>query len=319
MSNVKTATPHKNSPIGAARPIEGVISPNLTPFNADLSIAEDLYVAHAKALLANGCAGLAPFGTTGEATSVGIEERKRLLARLIKAGISPDKLLLGAGLPSAPDSADLIKHALDLGCTRVMVLPPFYYKGVSDQGIFDYYDYLIRTVNDERLRLYLYHIPQMAQVGYSLDLVGRLIKAFPGIIVGIKDSSGDWENTSFLLNSFKGFHVYPGSELPMLKALRLGAPGIITATANINARALGDVYLQRNAAHAEALQDSVNALRKLVQSHAPIPAMKALLALASGDKRWANVRPPLVAMEAKAATELAARLKAELGFDLAAN
>lgn len=317
MSGITIAPPLKNAPVESSGPIHGVIAPNLTPFNADLSIASELYVAHAKALIAKGCGGLAPFGTTGEATSVGIEERKNLLARLIEAGIDPSKLLPGTGLPSAPDTAALTKHALDLGCARAMIVPPFYYKGVSDQGIFDYYDYLIRTVNDDRLRIYLYHIPQLSQVGFSLELVGRLLKAFPGVIAGIKDSSGDWANTRGLLTSFDGFHVYPGNELLMLQAVRLGAPGVITATANINSRAIAKVYDERETANAEALQDAVSDLRKLVQSYAPIPAMKALLALATGDQRWTNLRPPLVAMDVNAAKALASRLKAELGVDLA--
>jgi 4-hydroxy-tetrahydrodipicolinate synthase len=223
--------------MGDLQLLRGVLAPNLTPFEDDGRIAETLYVEHARRLLDEGCAGLVPFGTTGEAASVGIEERIRLLDRLVESGIPASRLLPGTGLTSLPDAVRLTQHATALGCAGVLVLPPFYYKVVSDEGLFAYFARLIEGVDDPALRVVLYHIPQVAGVGFSVPLVRRLREAFPETVVGIKDSSGDWANTSALLG-IDGLAVYPGTELLLPRALIAGSPGCITATANVNAPAL---------------------------------------------------------------------------------
>jgi len=297
-----------------------VIAPTLTPFNDDLSIAEDLYLAHAKRCLADGCVGLAPFGTTSEALSVGIEERMDMLEKLVGAGISPAKLIPGTGLTNLPDTIRLTKHAVELGCAGAMTLPPFYFKGVPDQGLHDYFRHLIEGVADDRLKIYLYHIPQVSGVGIPVPLVRRLHEDFPGVVVGIKDSSGNWENTSGLLG-IEGLVVYPGSELPLIEALDLGATGCISATANINASGIGEVirtYDSGNRDGAVKLQETVKKFRLTVQGYAPIPAMKRLMALASGDARWANTRPPLLAASVAEGQALADQLAGDFGFRLAA-
>ncbi len=240
-----------------------------------------------------------------------------MLEKLVDSGIDPDRLLPGTGVANAPDTISLTRHALSLGCVKAMILPPFYFKGVTDQGIFDYYDYLIRTIADDRLRIYLYHIPQLSQVGFSLEVIGRLRAAHPEVIAGIKDSSGDWSNTKAILETFPGLHVYPGNELPLLEGLQLGSAGCITATANINSQAIAEVIGKSGNAEAQRLQDGINGLRKLVQSYAPIPAMKGLFALASGDRRWNNVRPPLVSKSEVETRALAAKLDSEIGFRMA--
>lgn len=272
----------------------GILAPNLTPFEDDGRIAEALYVAHAEHLLAQGCAGLIPFGTTGEAASVGLEERMRVLDRLVAAGVPASRLIPGTGLTSLPDTVYLTRHAAELGCAGVLVLPPFYFKSVSDEGLFAYFARLVETVGHPALRVVLYHIPQVAGVGLSVPLVRRLREAFPETVVGIKDSSGDGANTSALLE-IGGLTVYPGTELLLPQALAAGSPGCITATANVNAPAL--VRLARlvhdDPGAADTAFEDVRRVRLAVQAYPPIPAMKALLARRTGDARWRNVRPPL--------------------------
>jgi 4-hydroxy-tetrahydrodipicolinate synthase len=291
--------------------VTGLIAPNLTPFNTDLSIAMDLYVDHAKNLLANGCSAIAPFGTTGEALSIGMDERMAVLEALIDAGIDPQRIIPGTGLTSMADTAKLSRHAIDLGCAGVMTLPPFYFKGVTDEGLFAYFSALIDAVDSSDLRIYLYHIPPMAVIGISVELAKRLHDAFPENVVGIKDSSGDWENTKRLLTEVPGMDVYPGSENPLLDALALGAPGCISATANINASGIIAAYKAAGTPEAAKLQDQIRAYRVPFQDFGPIPAQKWILSHRSGDARWRVVRPPLLPLDDAQGRALLARLEGE--------
>jgi 4-hydroxy-tetrahydrodipicolinate synthase len=305
------------SPEMKAEIIRGLIAPILTPFNDDLSVATSLYVAHAKQLLNQGCAGIAPFGTTGEALSVGIDERIAAIQDLIDGGIDPAQMIPGTGLSNIADTARLSRACLDLGCAGVLTLPPFYYKSVTENGIYRYFEQLIAAIGPDA-RIYLYHIPPIAIVGVPPTLAARLQADFPDQVIGIKDSSGDWDNTRALLN-IDGMIVYPGSELPLLDALKLGAPGCITATANINARDIVrvlDLCAQGNIGDAEALHEKVKRFRLLMQEYNPIPAQKRLLAIATDDARWANVRPPLTAMSEESGRELTGILKREFGFEI---
>ena len=296
--------------------IRGLIAPILTPFNDDLSVATSLYVAHAKWLFDQGCAGIAPFGTTGEALSVGIDERIAAIRDLIDGGIDAARMIPGTGLSNVADTARLSRACLDMGCAGVLTLPPFYFKSVTEDGLYRHFEQLVATIGSDA-RIYLYHIPPIAIVGVPPALAARLHADFPDQIVGIKDSSGDWDNTRALLD-IDGMIVYPGSELPLLDALELGAPGCITATANINA---GDIvrvlnlHEQADIAGAQALHETVKRFRLLMQDYDPIPAQKRLLAIATDDLRWANVRPPLTAMSEEAGRELAITLKREFGFE----
>jgi 4-hydroxy-tetrahydrodipicolinate synthase len=201
-------------------------------------------------------------------------------------------------LCNLPESIALSRHAVELGCAGVMTLPPFYFKGMGDDGYFDYFEKLIDGVDHSDLKIYLYHIPQVSGVGLSIDLVTRLRAAYPDVIVGIKDSSGDWDNTRRLL-AIDGLIVYPGAELPVIDAIRLGGPGCISATANLNG---GDIANVIDLCHtgkwdeAEVAHKAVKEVRLLFQDYAPIPAQKALLARRTGDARWNNLRPPFRAM-----------------------
>ena len=305
--------------IGAmnTQPDFGVIAPMLTPFNDDASIAIDLYANHAKWLLEQGCVGIAPFGTTGEALSVGIDERIAAIRSLVDAGIDPARLIPGTGLSNVADTARLSRACLDIGCAAVMTLPPFYYKGVSEDGLHRYFVSLLEAIGTDA-RIYLYHIPPVAIVGIPVPLARRLHAEFPGNFIGIKDSSGDWNNTRALFE-IAGMTVYPGSELPLLDALELGGPGCISATANTNAAAIAEIvnlYTQGDIEGAKRLHESVRKVRLLIEDAVPIPAQKRLLAMATGDPRWANVRPPLAAMPAAAGEKLAAALERDAGFVL---
>jgi len=295
----------------------GVIAPILTPFNDDLSIATDLYVEHARWLFEQGCAGIAPFGTTGEALSVGIDERIAAIETLLDGGIDPARVIPGTGLTSVADTGRLSRACLDMGCAAVMTLPPFYFKGVSNDGLYAYFEQLIAALG-ANARIFLYHIPPIAVVGIPPALVKRLHRDFPAQVIGIKDSSGDWDNTRELLG-IDDMIVYPGSELPLLDALELGAPGCISAMANINASAIAgviEVYDQGNIEAARELLVTVGRFRETVQDYGPIPAQKRLLALATRDTRWANVRPPLTAMCVGAGRDLADLLQREFDFAL---
>lgn len=297
--------------------IRGLIAPILTPFNSDLSIASDLYLAHSKRLLDQGCAGLAPFGTTGEALSVGIDERIAAIQNLIDGGIDPAVMIPGTGLSNVADTARLSRACLDMGCAAVMTLPPFYFKVVTEDGIYRYFEQLIAAIGSDA-RIYLYHIPPVAIVGIPPSLAARLHAEFPEQIVGIKDSSGDWNNTQELFD-IDGMMVYPGSELPLIEALKLDGPGCISATANINATDISNVvtmYRQGDINGAETLQEAVKRFRLLIQDQNPIPAQKRLLAIATGDERWAIVRPPLTAMAEDAGQKLAAVLKRDFDFEV---
>ena len=290
--------------------IKGLIAPILSPFNDDLSFNQDLYNALAAELLATGCSGLAPFGTTGEALSVSSAERMAVLEGLVASGIDPRVIIPGTGLCNLPESIALSRHAVELGCAGVMTLPPFYFKGMGDDGYFVYFEKLIDGVDHPDLKIYLYHIPQVSGVGLSIDLVKRLRAAYPEIIVGIKDSSGNWENTARLLE-IDGLIVYPGAELPVIDAIRLGGPGCISATANLNGTDIArviDLCHDGKWQDAEAAHEAVKAVRLLFQDYAPIPAQKALLAKRTGDARWNNLRPPFRAIDDATRDKLAADL-----------
>jgi 4-hydroxy-tetrahydrodipicolinate synthase len=296
-------------------PIRGVLVPLLTPFDGDMTVATDLYVAHAKTLLDQGCAGLVPFGTTGEALSVGVDERIAAVRALVDGGIDPAVMIPGTGLSNVADTARLSRACLDMGCSGIMTLPPFYYKGVSEEGLHRHFVQLLRAIGDDA-RIFLYHIPPIAIVGIPVRLAARLHAEFPEHIVGIKDSSGDWDTTRALLD-IDGLVVYPGSELPLIEALERGAPGCISATANLNGAAIASViaaYSDGNDERARELHEDVKRFRLLIQDYAPIPAQKRLLALVTGDARWANVRPPLVEMPETQGFELLETLRREFEF-----
>ena len=297
--------------------IKGVLSPVVTPFNRDLAPDADRFVRHCKWLLSHGCSGLAVFGTNSEANSLSVDERVMLLEALIEAGVPASKLMPGTGCSALSDSVVLTAHAVKLGCAGVLMLPPFYYKGVSDEGLFRNFSEVVQRVADERLQLYLYHIPPVSSVSISLGLIERLLKAHPKSIAGIKDSSGDWNNTKAVLDAFakSGFDVFAGSETFLLDNMRHGGAGCITATGNVNPAAIDNVWRNWQSAEADKLQAGITATRMAVQKLPMIPALKAIVAKFSDDPEWSTVRPPLIENTQAQLEGLFADLKA-LNFDM---
>jgi 4-hydroxy-tetrahydrodipicolinate synthase len=302
---------------GGGTRLAGVLAPVLTPFGADLAPDPARLVRHCRWLLAHGCSALAPFGTTSEANSLSVEERERLLDALVAGGIPPARLMPGTGCCALPDSVRLTAHAVRSGCAGVLMLPPFYYKGVSDDGLFRGFAEVIERVGDHALRVYLYHIPPVAQVGIGPALVERLLRAYPGTIAGMKDSSGDLANTRTMLDRFAkdGFDVFVGSEKFLLANLRGGGVGCITATGNVNASAIDRLFREWRAPEAEKLQEDVNAVRGAIEKVPVIPGLKAIVAHHADDPSWAAVRPPLVPLAPAARDVLLAELAA-LRFEM---
>jgi len=298
------------------RHFSGVIAPVLTPFGEDGGPDPERFVAHCQWLMQEGCTGLAPFGTTSEGNSLGVDERMELLEELADSDIEATTLMPGTGACALADAIVLTRHAVDVGCGGVLMLPPFYYKAPNEEGLFRFFAEVIEGVGDDRLKVYLYHIPPVAQVGFSLALIGRLIKAFPDTVVGLKDSSGDWSNTAAILEAYPQFEVFPGSEIFLLDGLRKGAAGCISATCNVSAAAIRNVYDSWRSAEADALQAGITALRKAIQAYPMIPALKAIIAHYRQDPVWARLRPPFTELPAADATKAIEMLAQAHGFRL---
>lgn len=296
-------------------PIRGVLAPVVTPFDEHLEPDVARLAGHCRWLLDGGCHGLAVFGTTSEANSLSVDERIALLDGLVAAGIDPQRLVVGVGCCALTDTARLAAHAVDAGCAAVLMLPPFYYKDVSAEGLFRAIAQTIERVGRDKLRICLYHIPPVAQVGFSIELTGRLIHEFPGIVTGMKDSSGDWNHTREVIDTFPGFDVFSGNELSLLANLRHGGAGCITATANVNPGPVRVLFDRRDGPDAKALQRQVAATRTIIAEYPVIAALKAIIADYSSDEAWCRVRPPLVDLSDAGRESLLASLSRQ-GFDM---
>ncbi len=289
--------------------LSGVLSPVVTPFKDDLSPDADRLVKQCQWLLSQNV-GLAVFGTNSEANSLSVGEKIALLDHLVDAGLDASRMMPGTGCCALTDTVRLTAHASNLGCAGTLMLPPFYYKGVSDEGLYAHFAEVIDRIGSESLRIYLYHIPPIAQVGFSLDLIERLVTRFPKTVVGIKDSSGDWENTNAMLQrQWDDFRVFVGSESFLLANMRNGGAGCISATANVNPAAIDHLYQTWEATDADAQQASLDAIRNTVMAYPMIPALKATVAEFSGDEQWQVVRPPLVELDAEKRAALVAALR----------
>ncbi|WP_242392281.1 dihydrodipicolinate synthase family protein [Anaeromyxobacter oryzisoli] len=294
------------------RRLGGVLAPVLTPFRQDLAPDRKRFARHCRWALGHGCAALAPFGTTSEANSLSVDEREQLLDALLEEGIPPDRLMPGTGCCAVTDTVRLTAQAVRRGCAGVLMLPPFYYKAVSDDGLFRAFAEVIERVGDDRLRVYLYHIPPVAQVGFGPKLVERLLRAYPAAIAGMKDSSGDFDNTRAMLERFagEGFDVFVGTEKLLLQNMRAGGVGCITATGNVNPAAIDRLFREWRLPSAERLQEEVDGVRAIVERFPVIPALKAVVAHHACDPAWATVRPPLVELDTAARESLLAELAA---------
>jgi len=295
--------------------MSGVLCPVITPFSEDLSPDPDRLIRQCRWLLSQNV-GLAVFGTNSEANSLSIEEKMMLLDRLVEAGIDTSRMMPGTGCCALTETVKLTQHAVNLGCAGTLMLPPFYYKGVSDDGLFASFAEVIERVGSSSLRIYLYHIPPVSQVGISLDLIERLVRTYPDTVVGVKDSSGDWDNTNAMLERrWDDFRVFAGAETFLLQNMRSGGAGCISATANINPAAIDHLYQEWQSAEAEGLQRELDEIRETAMAYPMIPALKATVAHFSDDAQWRTVRPPLVALADDQCSALVTSLLKK-GFDM---
>jgi len=301
----------------ASQPFAGVLVPALTPFTPAGEPDARRFVAFCRWILDEGADGLAIFGTTSEANSMSAAERMTLLDRLIASGIPAAKLMPGAGACSITEAAMLIKHAVGHGCGGVLMLPPFYYKGMTEQGVYDFIAAVIDRVGSAALRMYLYHIPPQTMIPFGVELVGKLIKAYPDIVVGLKDSSGDWNNTKALLDAYAstGFGIFPGSEVFLLDGLRNGGVGCITASGNVNVPGIRKVYENWKTPQADQLQADITLVRMTIQKYPMVSALKRIVAHFHGDPEWAAVRPPMERLSDAQSKALIADLE-NIGYSL---
>src|SRR5919199_1873970 len=279
---------------------KGVLAAVLTPLDGNLKPDHPAFAAHCCRLLATGCHGLSVFGTTGEANSLSVNERLAALEALVESGVPVETLLPGTGSCALTDTVRLSRAALEADAAGVLVLPPFYYKGVGDEGLFRFFAEVVERVGDDRLRLYLYHIPQMTGVDLGLPLISRLVDAYPGVVVGAKDSSGDRERILTLCREFPAFSILAGTETLLLETLRGGGEGCISATINVTSRLARRVYDAHTSGRddeAQALQVRLSALRASIETYPMIPALKAIMADLTGEKTWRNLRPPLSGLD----------------------
>jgi len=291
--------------------LKGVFAPVLTPFDAMLEPDAKRFIEHCRWLLDHD-AGLAVFGTNSEANSMSVAEKMELLDQLMAADIPAARVMMGNGCSALTDTVTLTQHALSHGVVNMLTLPPFYYKGVSDDGLFDSYVEIIERVADERLKIYLYHIPQVSSVPISMSLIERLLKTYPDAIAGVKDSSGEWDNTLEMLTEFgpDGFNVFAGSESFLLATLQNGGAGCIASTTNVSPKAIVALFNNWTGDDATVQQTALDATRSVFLQYAGIPAYKAAVAHFRSDPEWANVRPPLQSLTS---TQQAALVRALQG------
>ena len=281
--------------------IKGVFSAVLTPINEDYSINLNSYLSHCQWLLKQNLTGLGIFGTTGEANCFNIEEKIQALEFLIDNNISPNLLIPGTGQCSIRDTVKFTKKCSVLKVRAVLVLPAFFYKGVSEEGVIDYYKRVIEEVQDNNLQYILYNIPQTSGVPITFDIIEKLIKLYPNNVVGMKDSSGDLDNMLKVTKFFNDFSLFSGSDSLALKVTKHGGAGAITATTNISGRLLSFIinnykkeYEIDNFEELQLLQEKI---RQTLFTHEPVSALKAFMSVKLNKSEWNRVNPPLQKIE----------------------
>lgn len=298
--------------------LNGIWCPVLMPLDDKLNPDVDKFIDHCRWALDEGCHGLVMFGTTGEANSFSIEERIRVLDAAVAAGVPVDRMMVGTGCAALPDTISLTRHAIDQGVLGILMLPPFYYKGASDEALAASYDRVIEGVGTSDFKLVLYHIPQISGVPITPALVDMIKQRHPATLAGIKDSTGDWDHSKMLIERYQDLAVFPGAENLVAAGLEVGGAGCISAGCNVNARAIRKLYDEALARHdITTHQVEVETIRQILQRYALIPAMKQMIAAARGEPGWSRVRPPLMSLSEADARALAADLQA-LDFQLAA-
>ena len=286
----------------------GLFSATPTPLDAEGEPDHAALLAHARALLDRGCDGISVLGTTGEASAFSIAARKALLEALVAGGIAPHRLVPGTGLPAVAETVDLTRHALSLGVITMLMLPPYYFKEVSEDGLFAFFAEVIERVGDAQLRVVLYHYPAISGVPIPHGVIARLRDRYPACVTGIKDSSGDFANLEAMLDRFPGFAVLTGLDPLVLRLLQRGGAGCLTSMANLVPEDLALIVKgHADPAQAEAVaaaQARVAAVHARATAFAPIACLKALLAAQTGHGGWSRLRPPLVPLTAQERAQL---------------
>ncbi|MEK9812600.1 MAG: dihydrodipicolinate synthase family protein [Bordetella sp.] len=294
--------------------LPAVLAPVITPFQSNHEPCIERLARHCQWLLNEGV-GLAVFGTNSEGNSLSVRQKRKCLDGLLEKGLPPNQFMPGTGACSLDDAVELTRSCLNAKVNSVLMLPPFYYKNVPDDGLYFYFSDVIQALGDTQLQVYLYNIPQVSHVKLSVDLLERLVKTYPDTVVGMKDSSGDWAYTESCIKRLgpMGFRVYAGSETFLLQTLRAGGVGCISATANVNPSAIATLAAQWQSDQADAMQAKLDAVRKVFQSRPMIAAMKAAVAHSIQDPRWRELLSPLQALDKTATQDMLAELSA-LGF-----
>ena len=277
---------------------KGIYSASMSILNKDLSLDMSSTIRHAEKVIKEGCHGAVIFGTNGEATSFSITERKELLAWVRDEGYTNDQIIVGTGCSALADTVDLCCHATSQGYYNHLILPPFYYKKPTQQGLIDYYTEIIQRTNNSRVQIYLYNFPQLSGIHLNADLVVALHEKYPEVIRGYKDSSGDWNNTKEILAKCPGIIMFPGSEIYLTKGLGIGGAGVISGTANVNPSKIKQTYtlFKTDPVKAAELQNDIDNFRTSVECYPLIAALKALIQHYRQDEGWQHLRPPLTAL-----------------------
>ena len=311
------ALPDPTDHLPAASPIAGIWPALLTPLDARLQIDHAAFAAHALQLLAAGCSGLTPFGTTGEGPSFSMAERLTAIDALIHAGVPAGRILVSTSCAALPDAVQLTRHAVQAGARGVLLLPPFFLKGVPDAGIVNFYTQLIEQVADARLRIMLYNIPQVSGIALSHAVIGSLLQRYPQTLIGLKDSGCQRDTSLAYAQAFMPpLQVWVGNEPDLQTLAGLGSLGAVSGVANLAPRLVA--RLVQGGAGPGAASDQARMLALLVVLlRGPwglTAAFKGLMAQRSGQPGWRRVRAPLVALTDEQASELVALWQA-LGLD----
>jgi 4-hydroxy-tetrahydrodipicolinate synthase len=288
----------------------GVYAAVLTPFTDTFEPNLKAFVAHGHWLLANGCDGLAPLGTTGEANSLSVVQRLSLIEAAASGGLPMARCIFGTGSCALADAVLLTKAAVGAGGGGALLLPPFYYKSPSEDGLFAFFSEVIQRVGDNRLRLYLYHFPQLSTVPIGTGLIARLMKEYGATLAGLKDSGGDWNYSAELLKEFPGFGVFAGTEQYLLANLRAGGVGTISASTNVTAPLAQPVFARWREAEADRLQAELTSIRLLFQNYPLQAVLKEMVAMRTGDPNWRILTPPNRSLSEAQRADLLAQLKA---------
>lgn len=288
---------------------DGVLSAVLTPLDNNLNADYAHLINHIKWLLERGNNGICLLGTTGEANSFSVDERLQILEAVLDGGIPAGKLIVGTGCCAIPDTVKLTRHAHLHGVAGILLLPPFYYKKISDAGLETYLARLFDRVGENNVKIYLYHFPQLTGVPFSVSLVERLVSKYPDNIIGLKDSGGDWSHMEEILKAIPGFGLYTGNEKFLLSVLKAGGAGCISANANFTSPEAAAVYEAWKKGSGEKEQALLSTLRDVLDTYPSVGTLKYIFAKWSGARDWLNVRPPNAVLTAEEGLQIEQKLK----------